>query len=238
MADNTQQELVKYLTEAHAMEKQAAALLHRGADIVGDEELARIFHAHELQTKEHARYVGERLEALGESPSTVKDVAMQVGALGIGVAAQALPDTPIRLATVAFAFEHLEIASYRLLRDIAHRAADVETIAVIDRILEEEEAAAELVAGAFPRVVELTLGEPLTSPLPSVTPIGKPSERGEHPAAHHGPQSFTDVDGDEPIGQPPHIDTPTEAQGSPGAGYPTDQTERYPGEQPSQVEQR
>jgi ferritin-like metal-binding protein YciE len=238
MAEDIQQQLVKYLTEAHAMEKQAVALLHRGADIVGDEEVARIFHAHELQTKEHARYIGERLEALGKSPSTVKDVAMQVGALGIGIAAQALPDTPVRLGTVAFAFEHLEIASYRLLRDIAQRAGDTETIAVIERILEEEEAAAELVAGAFPRLLELTLGEPAKSALPSVTPIGKPSERGEHPAAHHGPQSFKDVEADESIGQPPHIDTPTEAQGSPGAGYPTDQTEKYPGERPSQVTHR
>ena len=95
MAENAQQELVKYLSEAHAMEKQAALLLSRGAEIVGDDEIAAIFRAHELQTEEHARYVAERLEAHGESPSKLKDVAMQAGALGLGLTAQAAPDTPV-----------------------------------------------------------------------------------------------------------------------------------------------
>jgi ferritin-like metal-binding protein YciE len=196
-----QHELVKYLSEAHAMEKQALALLSRAAEIVGDEEVASIFRAHELQTKEHARYVAERLEAHGEKPSGMKDAAMQAGALGIGMLAQALPDTPIRLATVAFAFENLEIAAYQVIRDIAERARDAETIHVVDRILEQEEAAAELVAGAIPRVVELALGEEATSQLPSVTPLGKPSERGGlHPAGHQGPQSFKGTPADQPVG--------------------------------------
>jgi ferritin-like metal-binding protein YciE len=225
MAESVEQQLVKYLSEAHAMEKQAVALLSRAADIIGDDEIGSILRAHELQTEEHARYVAERLEAHGESPSKAKDVAMQAGALGIGLAAQALPDTPVRLATVAFAFENLEIASYRLLADLARRAGDDETLAVVERILEEEEAAAELVAGCFARVVELALGEPATSPVPPVTPIGKPSERAL--AGHQGPQSFKDTPPDEPVRQPPHVDTPTEGLTSPEAGYPTDQTEPY-----------
>src|SRR2546423_4349301 len=79
MADNVDQQLVRYLSEAHAMEKQALLLLSRGAEIVGDEEVARVFRAHELQTQEHARYVAERLEAHGESPSKVKDLALPRG---------------------------------------------------------------------------------------------------------------------------------------------------------------
>jgi ferritin-like metal-binding protein YciE len=227
MAENAQQELLKYLSEAHAMEKQAALLLSRGAEIVGDDEIAAIFRAHELQTEEHARYVAERLEAHGESPSKLKDVAMQAGALGLGLTAQAAPDTPVRLATVAFSFENLEIAAYRLLADLARRANDAETLSVIDRILEEEEAAAELVAGCFPRVIQLTLGEAATAPVPPVTPIGKPSERGPL-NGHQGPQTYKDQPVHEPIGQTPHIDTPTEQDvSSPGSGYPADQTQPY-----------
>jgi ferritin-like metal-binding protein YciE len=41
MADNVEQQLVKYLSEAHAMEKQALVLLSHGAQIIGDEEVAR-----------------------------------------------------------------------------------------------------------------------------------------------------------------------------------------------------
>jgi hypothetical protein len=171
--------------------------------------------------------VAERLEAHGESPSKLKDVAMQAGALGLGLTAQAAPDTPVRLATVAFSFENLEIAAYRLLADLARRANDTETLAVIERILEQEEAAAQLVAGCFERVIQLTLGEAPTAPVPPVTPLGKPSERGPL-NGHQGPQSYTDHPAGEPIGQAPHIDTPTKQDASsPGSGYPADQTKPY-----------
>jgi ferritin-like metal-binding protein YciE len=227
MADNAEQELIKYLSEAHAMEKQALLLLSRGADIVGDEEVARIFRAHELQTQEHARYVGERLEAHGQSPSKLKDAALQASALGIGLAVQAAPDTPVRLATTTFAFENLEIAAYRLIGELARRAGDSETEVVVKRILEEEEAAAELVAGAFPRIIDLALDESPKSPLPGVTLLGNPSERAGKPGRHERPQAFKDAPADEPVDQPAHIDTPTNGHAVPAAGHPAGQTKPY-----------
>lgn len=230
MADKLERELVKYLSEAHAMEKQALLLLDRGADIVGDEEIARIYRAHRLQTQEHERYIAERLQAHGESPSKTKDMAMQAGALGISLVAQAAPDTPVRLATTAFAFEHMEIAAYRMIERLARRAGDEETVAAVSRILEEEEAAAELVAGTIDRTLELVLGEPPRSPVPPVTPLGKPSEREPQPAEHEGPQSYKDVPADEPVSQPPHIDTPTErghSVTSPEPGHPVGETTPY-----------
>jgi ferritin-like metal-binding protein YciE len=177
MAEDIQQHLIKYLKAAHAMEKQAEKLLEKGAKIAGDNEIGAIYRAHLLQTHEHERYVAERLEAHGAEPSKARDVAMQAGALAIGSIAQAAPDTPVKLAATAFAFENFEIASYRLLRELAERADDPDTVSVVDRILEQEEAAAELVAGTFDRALEVTLGEPPRAPLISVTPIGKPSER-------------------------------------------------------------
>ena len=114
-----------------------------------------------------------------------------------------------------------------MLGELARRAGDAETDSVLQRILEQEEAAAQLVAGTFPRIVELALGEPARSPLPGVTPLGKPSERPPAQAAHQGPQSFKDRAADEPIDQPPHIDTPTDAPALPDPGYPADQTRPY-----------
>lgn len=177
MAGNAQGELVKYLTQAHAMEEQSIKLLEAGQSIAGDEEIARIYRAHLMQSQEHERYISERLQAYGESPSKLQDAAMKGGALGIGGLAVASPDTPVKLAAAAFAFENLEVASYKLLRSLAERAEDTETVSVVDRILEQEEAAAELVAGTFERALDVTLGEEPTSPVTSVTPIGKPSER-------------------------------------------------------------
>lgn len=226
MAADIEKQLIKYLTDAHAMEKQALLLLARGADIVGDEEVARIFRAHRLQTEEHERYVAERLEAHGQSPSKLKDLASQAGALGIGVITQVAPDTPIRLAATAYAFEHLEIARYQMIERLARRAGDEETVAVAQRIREQEEAAAELVQGTFDRCLELALGEKPDSPLPGVTPIGKPSERPLQDDAHQGPQSYKDTPADEPVAQPPDIEAPTGEEekrelDSPEPGYPT-----------------
>ena len=226
MAD-VEEQLVKYLSEAHAMEKQALLLLSRGADIVGDEEIARIYRAHRLQTEEHERYVSERLEAHGESPSKVKDIAAQAGAVGIGSLAQAAPDTPTRLAATAFAFENYEIAMYRVIASLAERAGDAQTRSVAQRILEQEEAAAELVAGTFDRSLEITMGEPPRSPVPSLTPLGKPSQRSPGDPAHRGPQDYKDKPADEPVAQPPDIEAPPEAErehelSSPGAGHPAD----------------
>jgi ferritin-like metal-binding protein YciE len=229
MSGDLNKRLIKQLTEAHAMEKQASQLLDKGSKMIGDEEIGRIFRAHLLQTEEHARYIAERLQAHGQSPSKLRDVAMQASALGIGVAAKALPDTPIRLATVAFAFENLEIATYSLMRKVADRAGDPETVAVIDRILEEEEAAAELVRGSFDRVLDLALGEPTTSPLPGVTPLGKPSERGPQPYDSGGPQDFKDKPADASLGQPEHVDSPVEGEHleSPDPGHPAGETTPY-----------
>lgn len=234
MAEDLTQQLVKCLIDAHALEKQAIQLLDKGADFIGDEETARILRAHLLQTQEHERYVAERLQAHGESPSKLKDVAMQIGALGIGGAAKAAPDTPMRLVTVAFAFENLEIATYEFLKRLAQRAGDAETAEVAERILAQEQAAAELVAGTFDRMLELTLGEPARSPLPSVTPVGKPSERAPQPYENKGPQAYKDQGADASLDQPPDISSPTEGEhlASPEPGHPVGDTQPYAGQVP------
>ena len=229
MSKNLEQQLLKELSNAHALEKQAIQLLDKGAQMVEDEEIGRIFRAHRLQTGEHERLVSGRLEAYGETPSKLKDMAMQAGALAIGMTAMSMPETSLRLVAVAYAFENLEIATYGMIRRLAERGGDAETVAVVDRILEEEEAAAELVRGTFDRVVEVTLGEPATSALPEVAPIGKPSEREPQPYQHGGPQDYKGTPADASLGQPPHVDSPTEGEhlSSPEPGYPTEQTRPY-----------
>ena len=145
MATSAQEELVKHLVNAHAMEEQSLELLD--ASIAEDEEISRIYRAHHMQTKEHIEHIQKRLEAHGKSPSKVKDAAMKVGAHGVGGVAAASPNTPVTLAAAACAYESLEVASYRLLRSLAERANDPETVAAAERILEQEEAAVELVGG-------------------------------------------------------------------------------------------
>src|SRR3954454_25052796 len=102
MATDVNQQLVKGLVDAHALEKLSIRLLEAARRVAGDDEIASIYSAHHLQTTEHERYVAERLQAHGESPSSAKDVAGQAGALGIGALVATVPDTPVRLAAAAF----------------------------------------------------------------------------------------------------------------------------------------
>jgi ferritin-like metal-binding protein YciE len=226
------EQLTAALTQAHAIEKQAIQLLQKAPKLAGDPDIGAVYRAHLLQTEEHERYLSERLQARGSGPSKAQDLAMQAAALGLGTALQALPNTPIRLATVAFAFENLEIATYRLIRQLAERAGDGETVAVAERILEQEEAAAELVAGTFDRALEVTLGENPSSPLIPVTPIGKPSERDEGTATSHpGPQEAHSISPDKPVTQPADIATPAEGEHlqSPDPGHPAGETTPHRG---------
>ena len=225
MSTTAESLLLKTLKDAHAIESQAIKLLEKGSKIAGDEETGAIYRAHLIQTKEHERYMAERLAAHGASPGHVRDLAMQAGAFGLGALLQVAPDTPLRLATAAFAFENLEVATYRLLRGVAERAGDDETVAVAERVLEQEQAAAELVAGTFDRALDHTLGDPPISRLPGVTPIGKPSERvDDAPTPHHGPQ---EVKG-QPADEPKELDVPMEHElGSPPPGHPAGTTRPY-----------
>ena len=155
--DDLGDRVVKYLTDAHAIESQAIQLLERGPKIAGDDELARLYAEHLVETREQQRLIEKRLDALGASPSRIQDAVMRLGALNWGAFFQAQPDTAGKLAAFAFAFEHLEIAGYELLKNVARRAGDNETVELAGRILEQERAAAAKLAAAFDRAAAASL---------------------------------------------------------------------------------
>ena len=103
--------------------------------------------------------VEERLEQRGGSPSKLKDAALRVGALNWGAFFAAQPDTPAKLAAFAYAFEHLEIGGYELLRRVADRARDPETAQLAQRILADERAAAEKVWSLLGQALDGSLRE-------------------------------------------------------------------------------
>lgn len=141
--DDIREQLVKYLTDVHSTEENAISQLRTGAESVEDERLAQVLREHLAESEQHERLVRERLEAYDASPSKLKDVAQKGVAAVTGAVSGAAPDTTGKIAIQAFAFEHLEIASYRMLRTVAQRAGDAETVQVADRILTDERAAAD-----------------------------------------------------------------------------------------------
>jgi ferritin-like metal-binding protein YciE len=155
--DDLDEQLRKYLADAHAIEKQAETLLDKGPKLAGSDTLAHIYEEHLGETRDHAEAVEERLQALGGDPSGLKDAAMRLGALNWGAFFQGHPDTPGKLAAFARAFEFLEVGGYEQLKRVAKRADDDETAQLADRILAQEREAAKRIAGAFDEAVDASL---------------------------------------------------------------------------------
>jgi ferritin-like metal-binding protein YciE len=155
--DDLDEQLNKYLADAHAIEAQAVQLLSLGPHIAGEFGLAEVLSTHLDETRAQQEAVRERLRLRGGRPSRFKDIALRGGGVNVGGFFGAQPDTPAKLAGFAFAFEHLEIAAYEQLKRVAQRAGDEETVALAERILPEERAAAEAVRAQFEPAVEASL---------------------------------------------------------------------------------
>ena len=155
--DDLGKQLVKYLSDAHAIEGQAIGLLSKGPDIAGDPQLATLFEQHLEETREHQRLVETLLDTHGASPNAIKDAAMRLGALNWGAFFGAQPDTPAKLAGFAHAFEFLEVGAYEQLLRVARRANDEDTVRAAEAILVQERAAGAKIAAAFDRAVDAAL---------------------------------------------------------------------------------
>lgn len=156
-ADDLNDQLRKYLADAHAIEQQAIQLLEKAPDLSGDTPLNQLYEDHLVETREHAELIKARLDALGGDTSSIKDAAMRLGALQWGAFFAGHPDTAGKLAAFSFAFEHLEIGGYEELKRVARRAGDDSTVDVAERILAQERTAAERLEGMFDEAVTLSL---------------------------------------------------------------------------------
>ncbi len=158
-ADEVDTQLTKYLTDAHAIEAQAIDLLERAPKLAGAKELAGAFEAHLEETERHQRLIEQRLSARDAGTSAIKDAALRLGALNLGMFLKAQVDAPAKLTAFAYAFEHLEIASYELLKRVAQRASDGETAAIADAILAQERTAAGRLRDLFDCALDAALEE-------------------------------------------------------------------------------
>jgi ferritin-like metal-binding protein YciE len=159
MPDELNEQLTKYLADAHSIEVQALAQLRTAPDLAGDPELARAFREHLAQTEDHERITRGLLEARGEKPSKLKDAVMQVGGKGFLLFARLQPDTPGKLFAHALSYEGLEYASYECLLRVAERAGDQDVVAGASRIRDEEREMMERLEQNVDRAVEAALQE-------------------------------------------------------------------------------
>jgi ferritin-like metal-binding protein YciE len=151
-----QTQLLKYLTDVHSIEEQAAVQMRRAPDLV-EGAFADAFRRHLGETESQEQRVRERLAAHEASPSKLKDVAGQAGGFGMVLFARSQPDTPGKLAMHAFSYEHMEVAAYELLGIAAREAGDEETAAMAATIADEEREMAGRIAASWDEAVEQAL---------------------------------------------------------------------------------
>jgi ferritin-like metal-binding protein YciE len=157
--DQLKAQLLKHLDEAHAMEQNVLRMLDGMISTTDDPEILDALEHHKVQTQKHADRMAERLEAHDLSPSTVKQIGGVLGALAKMPLDFMRGEKAGRNARDGYATEHLEIASYELLRRIAQKAGDERTAQIAQEILAEEQAMASFIEQHWDTFVELSLRE-------------------------------------------------------------------------------
>jgi ferritin-like metal-binding protein YciE len=159
MATQLEQQLIKHIDEAHAMEQNVLRMLDGMISTTDDPEILDALEHHKMQTQGHADRMKARLEAHDAQPSTVRQMTGIMQALAKMPLDMVRGEKAGRNARDGFATEHMEIASYELLRRIAEKAGDEETARIAGEIIEEEKAMADIISGNWDRFAELSLRE-------------------------------------------------------------------------------
>ena len=157
--DQLNEQLIKHIDEAHAMEHNVLRMLDGMISTTDDPEILDALEHHKLQTQGHADRMAQRLEAHDAAPSAVKQIGGVLGALMKMPLDFVRGEKAGRNARDGYATEHLEIASYELLRRIAQKAGDEETAQAAQEIIAEEQAMAKLIEEHWDKFAELSLQE-------------------------------------------------------------------------------
>jgi ferritin-like metal-binding protein YciE len=140
---SAKERLLQWLRDAHAMEEQAEDMLSSQAKRLENyPELRSRIEQHLRETRRHAERVQNCIERQGSSTSTIKDMTGKVVAVGQGLSGLFVGDEVVKGSLADYTFEHMEIASYKMLIAAAEECGDSETKRVCQDILREEEAMA------------------------------------------------------------------------------------------------
>lgn len=157
--ENLQDEVVKHLTEAHALEQECGKLLEKGMDISEDPSVCGLFESLGGEVRNTKTALQKRLEALGAETSSLKDAAMNLGALNWGLFFQTQKDSSAKYLPFVYAMYHLKIAGYELLLRTARKANDEETQGMCVDILNGQRDAATRIESVFDSAVQETILE-------------------------------------------------------------------------------
>ena len=152
-------QLVKQLDEALAMEQSVLRMLDSVIYSMDDVDLKDAFRQHKLDTERHIDRLQERLEAHGKTGSLVREAGGILAAMMKSVLDLTRGEKAARGARDAYATEHLEIAAYQLLERVAQRAGDEQSAEVARANRADEERMAAWINDNWDRFVDVSLGQ-------------------------------------------------------------------------------
>lgn len=153
MAHSADEHVANHLRAVHAIELHAIRQLERAVQR-RDEQLQSVCEPHLAESRNHDAKLRELIEGQGREITAVEDKTLHGRSIGLRQLADVAPDTPVKLVMNLFAVEHLEIAAYEILGEVARAASDDDVASVAEEILGEECAAAAQVQETFDRAVE------------------------------------------------------------------------------------
>lgn len=144
MTRSNVERLLKWLQDAYAMEQEADTMLTATAKRIEHyPELKARIELHITETQQQSEQVRRCIELLGGSVPTLKSAVASVMA-GVHAAGNSLmSDEVAKSVGISYAFEHMEIASYRAIVVAAREAGQMEIADICAGILEQEIAMAE-----------------------------------------------------------------------------------------------
>ena len=156
--------LVRWLHDAHAMEKALVPILKNHArDARDHHDVMDHLQAHLHETERHAMLLEQCLRRLNEQPSTAKTGiaklfgAMQAPATGM------YEDELVKNNIVDFATENFEIACYLALIAAAEELGETEIAFTCREILQEEQEMAEWLQAQLPNTVRGHMAQHVTT---------------------------------------------------------------------------
>ena len=134
------------LQNAHAVERQALALIDRQLDrLVRYPEIAERLRAHRIETEAQLRRLEEILGALGATHSSWRDAAMSLMGNIAALSNSLAGDEVLKNHILNHAFENFEIATYTSLIALAEAGDFATAVPLLKASLSEEEAMARWV---------------------------------------------------------------------------------------------
>ena len=152
-------QLVKHIDEAIAMEENVKRMLDGMIQTSDDPGVIDLLEQHKVETEQHSQRLRERLKAHGASSSMVREATGILGALAKLPLDMVRGEKAGRNARDGYATEHMEIAAYQLLEQVATRAGDEETAEVARLNRADEEAMAKKLDEQWDHFAELSLRE-------------------------------------------------------------------------------